>query len=136
MGLVTIPPERISEAWDDLSPFLAAGLLKGRGELDLSQLRLLCVQRAAEVLAYIVDGKPRFAVAFEYLNYPNMRVANVISVGGAGVVALEETWEELKRFLRDERACQQVRGFVQPSGARLWKRLGVKELYRVIGADL
>jgi hypothetical protein len=133
---VFIPPVQVNAAWPQVEPFIVTALTKAHGELDAQQVRLLCVQGQAEIFVHRVDDLIRAVAVVEYVNYPNMRVANVIAIAGRGVVDLADALAEWKAFLKKERACQQLRGYAPEALARLWRRVGVNELYRVVGVEL
>lgn len=114
---------------------LAAALTKGEGELDLSQLRMMITGRQADLVLVVDDGALLGAIAIEYVQYPNYRVANFIATGGRRLFARESDVSQLKIWLR-ERGVSKIQGYCPPAVARLWRRLGFHMAYQVVRCDL
>lgn len=97
-----VSKEHLDKFWSQVEPFLDSGLLMCEGELNVSQLRMFIVQGAAHLIVGTDNdtGNIKGALAFEIVNYPNMRVANIISYGGYNLFASEEDFDVVKQNLR------------------------------------
>lgn len=126
---------RLDTVWPEVSQLLGAALEKGEGELDLSQLRMLIAARQAD-LVLVLDGNALVgAIAIEFIQYPNYRVANFIATGGRRLFARESDVSELKAWLK-ERGASKIQGYCPPAVARLWCRLGFHVAYQVVRCDI
>ncbi|RSE91220.1 hypothetical protein [Achromobacter aegrifaciens] len=133
--LTYFDPARLDAIWPEVAPLLGAALSKGEGELDLSQLRMLITARQAD-LVLVLDGDALVgALAIEFIQYPNCRVANFIATGGRRLFARESDVSELKAWLK-ERGASKIQGYCPPAVARLWCRLGFHVAYQVVRCDI
>lgn len=124
--------------WNQIEEYLHSGLLVCEGELDVKQLRLLCVQGAAHVVV-IVDLETSNiigALAFEFAVFPNYRAANIISYGGHNLFASEEDFSQLKKELA-KTGVTKLQGWCKPAQARLFKsKYGFTTPYEMIRVSL
>ncbi|CAB3928428.1 hypothetical protein [Achromobacter deleyi] len=133
--LMHFDPTQLDRVWPDVAPLLAAALAKGEGELDLSQLRMLITSRHAELVLVRAGDDLVGAIAIEFIQYPNYRVANFIATGGRRLFACESDVSQLKTWLKD-RGASKIQGYCPPAVARLWARLGFHVAYQVVRCDL
>jgi hypothetical protein len=131
-----IKVERLDAIWPTCSHFLAAGLAMGEGEMDLSQLRQSIVLGNVELLVGLdTQSEVVGAMALQFINFANFRVANVLTIGGTSIVASKLHWEQVKQWLK-QRGASKVQGFCQPAQARLWRRMGFTQSYAVVRSEL
>lgn len=133
--LTHFDPARLDTVWPEVAPMLNAALSKGEGELDLSQLRLLITARQAELVLVVDEGALVGAIAIEFMQYPNYRVANFIATGGRRLFARAGDVDQLKAWLK-ERGATKIQGYCPPAVARLWCRLGFHVAYQVVRCDI
>ncbi|MDQ1759021.1 hypothetical protein DAI43_10490 [Achromobacter xylosoxidans] len=133
--LTHFDPARLDTVWPEVAPMLNAALSKGEGELDLSQLRLLITARQAELVLVVDEGALVGAIAIEFIQYPNYRVANFIATGGRRLFARAGDVDQLKAWLK-ERGATKIQGYCPPAVARLWCRLGFHVAYQVVRCDI
>lgn len=90
----------------------------------------------AWVLVVAVDeaGEIKGASAIQFFNRPNDRVAFVVSMGGK-LITNKETFQQFSDLLKAFGATA-IEGAARESIARLWKRYGFEEKYRIVGAKL
>lgn len=133
--LVHFDAARLDLVWPEVSALLGAALEKGEGELDLSQLRMLIATRQADLVIVQDGGQVVGAIAIEFIQYPNYRVANFIATGGRRLFARDSDLEQLKTWLKS-RGASKIQGYCPPAVARLWGRLGFHVAYQVVRCDL
>jgi hypothetical protein len=94
------------------------------------------VTTGAWVLLVAVDdaGEVKGASAIQFFNRPNDRVAFVVSMGGK-LITNKETFQQFSDLLKAFGATA-IEGAARESIARLWKRYGFEEKYRIVGAKL
>lgn len=125
----------IDSQWEYVVEFLERGLLCSEGELDISQLRLLCAIGRADIFVTIENGDIIGALAVEAIVYPNFRAANIISAGGSGIYN-ERFWQLFRVWLKDL-GYSKVQGYCPPAVSRLLKRIdGFKTPYEIVRADI
>jgi len=86
------------------------------------------------VVAVDEAGEIKGASAIQFFNRPNDRVAFVVSMGGK-LITNKETFQQFSDLLRAFGATA-IEGAARESIARLWKRYGFEEKYRIVGAKL
>lgn len=122
----------IDQVWGQLAPFLLAGLEKCNGEIDISQLRAAVVRGDVEVFSVHCEAGLVGAVAIEFINFPNYRVAHVVSIGGRHMFANAEGFDQLKAWVKSMGASY-IQGWCNDAVAKLWEsRLGMKKTYTVM----
>jgi hypothetical protein len=94
------------------------------------------VTTGAWVLLVAVDdaGEVKGASVIQFFNRPNDRVAFVISMGGK-LISNKETFQQFSDLLKAFGATA-IEGAARESIARLWKRYGFEEKYRIVGVKL
>ena len=94
------------------------------------------VTTGAWVLLVAVDdaGEVKGASVIQFFNRPNDRVAFVISMGGK-LITNKETFQQFSDLLKAFGATA-IEGAARESIARLWKRYGFEEKYRIVGVKL
>jgi hypothetical protein len=94
------------------------------------------VTTGAWVLLVAVDdaGEVKGACVIQFFNRPNDRVAFVISMGGK-LISNKETFQQFSDLLKAFGATA-IEGAARESIARLWKRYGFEEKYRIVGVKL
>lgn len=128
-------PAFLDQEWPKVSPMLDSGFMYSEGELDISQLRMLCARGDAFIMVCMAEGQIIGALALEIVQYPNFRAANVISAGGRGIYNAKY-WEMLRAWLKDM-GVSKVQGNCRPSVARLLKRMeGFRTAYELVRADI
>lgn len=133
-NLALLTTENIGRLWPLVSPYLAAALEFSAGEMSVDQMRLLVVQGQTEVLARMDDEKCTGAIAYEFRNTPNFRIAFVTAIGGRGAYdkTLMGPWCEYLKA----RGVQRLEGAARPAIARLLRRLGMHEAYTVMRMEI
>jgi len=86
------------------------------------------------VVAVDEAGEVKGASAIQFFNRPNDRVAFVVSMGGK-LITNKETFQQFSDLLKAFGATA-IEGAARESIARLWKRYGFEEKYRIVGAKL
>jgi hypothetical protein len=86
------------------------------------------------VVAVDEAGEIKGASAIQFFNRPNDRVAFVVSMGGK-LITNKETFQQFSDLLKAFGATA-IEGAARESIARLWKRYGFEEKYRIVGAKL
>lgn len=133
--IIHFDARRLDTVWHEVEPLLVPALEKGEGEICVQQVRLLLVQRAAELLL-VMDGDAIVGVGVvEFLRYPNYTIGSFIATGGKGMFLTTEDVEQVRHWLQSMGASK-MQGFCPDSVARLWTRRGARKAYNVMRWDL
>jgi hypothetical protein len=129
--------EHLDKFWDQVKPLLEKGLLCSEGELDINQLRLLITGGIAHVVVS-TDTPDHIigALAFEISQFPNFRVANIISYGGYNLFSNERDMNQFKELLK-KGGVSKLQAWCKPAQARLFKHsFGFSSPYEIIRLDI
>ncbi|SOY79928.1 hypothetical protein CBM2599_A120493 [Cupriavidus taiwanensis] len=133
--LTVLTGAALDAAWQVVAPLLDKALAHSEAELTSTDIRDLAAQGLAFVLVIMRDNDVLAAGAFEIVQYPRYKAANIIAVGGRRVFLRRDELAWLQMLARDM-GCVKVQTYCRPSMARLLERLGMREAYRVMRCDL
>lgn len=135
MKIQCVHPDHIAQAWPLVAGFITGALEYSHGEYTPDQARLLLSNGVWSLyVAVDDDGTLRGAGAVQFNNLPNDRVAFVVAIGGK-LFTNQDTWQQFTELLKI-RGATRVEGAARESIARLWKRYGFEEKYRILGVTL
>lgn len=135
MKIQCVHPDHIAQAWPLVADFITSALEYSHGEYTPDQARLLLSNGVWSLyVAVDDDGALRGAGAVQFNNMPNDRVAFVVAIGGK-LFTSQDTWRQFTELLK-MRGATRVEGAARESIARLWKRYGFEEKYRIVGVTL
>lgn len=137
MNIQHVPVEFVNQVWPDVEKFIKAAIEQQEGEADytLDQVRtLVTAGQWLLVVASGDDGVVRGAITVSFSNRPNHRVAFVTYIGGR-LISNPGTFQQLVAILKRYGATS-IEGAVNDSVARLWRRYGFKDKYKVVGVTI
>lgn len=134
MELERIPPHQVVAVWPKVEPFLAAAFEHSAGEYSVEQLRVFLTSGLQVLLAFVEDGEAHGALVVATESYPNFSVAFVVAVGGRALVT-DDNRDKLFAWCRAN-GYTHIRGAAYESIARLWQRIGAREIYRMVEIEL
>lgn len=134
MKVEYVPVEWVHRVWGATEKFIASAIKHSKGEYTIDQVK-----------AYVADGQWALLVATDgrdihgaatvsFFNRANDRVALVTAIGGR-LISSDETFNQLKEFAVS-RGATAMEGAARESIARLWKRYGFEEKYRIVEVKL
>lgn len=135
MNVTMLRQDEVAEQFEVVRPLLAQVCAKAvQGEFTDDDLKRLA-EAGRVLLGFATDDKGEvvMAGAFEIVNYPRLRVLNVMALGGRGLVeAVEQQLEMLKGFARHVGAR-----YIQASGSRAMARMlrayaGFSSVYELV----
>lgn len=138
LHLKLIPVEDLAEIWFDLLPHLDAGMAK-TDEATSADLLDFILDGSAQLLVEYLDGVPQGCVVTMIINYPRFSALEILDIAGLPGKKMmypnRHSLELLKQYAR-LLGCKRLQGFANEAIARLWRRIGFKELSRKVGIDL
>lgn len=135
MKLQYVPLEWVNYTWDKVEGFISSALVYADGEYTVDQVKSMVTQGKWALLVATDDtGEICGAATVEFFNRPNNRVAFITAIGGR-LVSSKDTFEQLQTYARSMGATA-IEGAARESIARLWRRYGFREKYRIVGVNL
>ena len=134
MKLLRIPPEQISQRWGSISPFLDSVLKCATDDFTLDQMKVYLTNGQWLTLGVFDEADLRGVITVSFTNMPNDRIAFVITMGGK-LICNQDTYKQFSDLLKTYGATK-IQGAARESIARLWKRFGFNERYRIVEAKL
>ena len=130
-----VPIQYVNQAWPMVERFIADAVEFGGDDYTLEQVRVyVTTGQWLLVVAVTEEGVIKGAATVSFHNYPNDRVAFVVAIGGK-LFTSQDTWQQFVDLLKS-RGATRVEGAARESIARLWKRYGFEEKYRIVGVSL
>lgn len=134
MEIERIPPHQVVAVWPKVENFLASAFEHSAGEYSLDQLRAFLTSGLQVLLAFVEDGVAHGAIAIASESYPNYSIAFVTAVGGRALVT-DDNRDKLFAWCKAN-GYTHIRGAAYESVARLWQRIGAREIYRMVEIKL
>lgn len=135
MNVKYVPVEALHQYWDKVQGYLQAGLEKTNGEYELAHIKVYLATGLQSLYVAEEDGEIKGAASVNFINYPNHRIAYIISLGGK-MVANPETWSNFAELLKLAGATK-CQGCTLDSTARLWEsKTGFRKIYSVVEKDI
>jgi len=136
MNVQHVPVQFVNQTWPEVAEFLYAAICQQEGELDytLDQVRTLVVT-GQWMLIIATDGtRIKGAATISFTNRPHHRVAFITYIGGRLVVS-KESFAQMCHVLKSFGATS-IEGAVNDAVARLWRRFGFTEKYKIVSVTL
>ena len=137
MRVQHVPLELVNQVWPKVVKYIDDAVIQQSGEPDftLDQVRTY-VTSGTWMLAVVVDaeGAINGAMTINFFNRPNDRVAFITYIGGKHIVS-KEAFDQLAMLCKSFGATK-IEGAVNEAVARLWRRFGFTEKYRIAGVTL
>ena len=135
MRIEVVHPDHFQYAWPLVEQYISSALEYSCGEYTTEQAKVYLASGAWTLYVAVDDaGSLRGAGAVQFNNMPNDRVAFVMAIGGK-LFTSQDTWQQFVDLLK-ARGATRVEGAARESIARLWKRYGFEEKYRIVGVAL
>jgi len=135
MKIQYVALEWVNYTWDKVEGFLADALAHSKGDYTIEQVKVFVTQGRWTLLVAVDDsGSIHGAATVEFFNRPDDRVAFITAIGGK-LVSSADTFEQLRTYAKSMGATA-IEGAARESIARLWRRYGFEEKYRIVGVKL
>ena len=135
MRIEVVHPDHFQYAWPLVEQYISSALEYSCGEYTTEQAKVYLASGAWTLYVAVDDtGALHGAGAVQFNNMPNDRVALVVAIGGK-LFTGQDTWQPFVGLLKS-RGATRVEGAARESIARLWKRYGFEEKYRIVGVKI
>jgi hypothetical protein len=126
--------EYVNQVWPKVEDYIKWAL-DYQTDYTIEHVKTFIVTGAWTLVVAVDEaGEIKGASAIQFFNRPNDRVAFVVSMGGK-LISNKETFQQFSDLLKAFGATA-IEGAARESIARLWKRYGFEEKYRIVGAKL
>lgn len=125
MKILRIPPEQMAQRWSSIAPFLEDALTKAVADENIDQAKVYLSSGQWLLLGGFENETLLGAVAIQFSNRTNDRVAFVTAIGGKNIIN-DDSIEEFRNILKSQGATK-IQGLARESVARLWRRYGFVE---------
>jgi hypothetical protein len=134
MNILPVELGHLHRVWPAVEEFIASALEHSTGDYSLDSVKTLLSTGNWMLLVAVDEQKIHGAATVHMFNRPNDRVAFITTIGGR-LISSDDTFRQLKDLLYSLGATC-IEGAARESIARLWKRYGFEEKYRIVGIRL
>ena len=135
MRIEVVHPDHFQYAWPLVEQYITSALEHSHGEYTPDQAKVYLANGFWTLYVAVDDaGALHGAGAVQFNNLPNDRVAFVVAIGGK-LFTSQDTWQQFVDLLKS-RGATRIEGAARESIARLWKRYGFEEKYRIVSVRI
>lgn len=131
MKIQHVAIEYVNQTWPFVQGYISDAIDNQVGEKDytLDQVQLMVSSGQWLLLVAVDEGTIKGAAVVNFFNRPSHRVAFIMYIGGR-LVCNHETFSQLCDLLKAFGATK-IEGAVNDAIARLWRRFGFTDKYRI-----
>lgn len=137
MNVQHVPVDFVNQVWPKVEAFINDAIEQQEDDRDytLDQVRTLVVTGQWLLIVAANDvNEIKGAATISFTNRPNHRVAFITYIGGR-LITNPGTFQQLCAVVKNFGATS-IEGAVNEAVARLWRRYGFVEKYRIAGVTL
>lgn len=136
MNIQHVKLEYVNQTWPFVEKFISDAIDNQVGETDytLEQVKVMVSSGQWLLVVAVSEGVIKGAAIVNFFNRPNHRVAFVMYIGGR-LVCNHETFSQLCDLLKAFGATK-IEGAVNDAIARLWRRFGFTDKYRITEVNI
>ena len=136
MKIQHVPLEFVNQTWPLVEGFISDAINNQVGENDFSldEIRVYVTSGQWMLLVAVDEVGIKGAAIVNFFNRPRHRVAFVMYIGGR-LVCNRETFSQLCTLLKSFGATK-IEGAVNDAVARLWRRFGFTDKYRITEVNI
>lgn len=126
-----ISPQYISQAWPLVEKYIADAQQYCGNDYTVEQVKVyLANGQWVLLVAADEEGAVHGAATVNVFNMPNDRIAFITFIGGK-LISNKDTYSQMAGILKGFGATK-IQGAARESIARLWRRYGFEERYRIV----
>jgi hypothetical protein len=134
MNVHVVDAGHVHKIWPLVEGYIASALEHSKGDYTVESAKTLIATGQWMLLVAADETGIHGAATLYMFNRPHDRVAFVTAIGGK-LIGNAETFEQLKQILANFGATT-IEGAARESIARLWRRLGFQEKYKIVEVKL
>lgn len=135
LNVQVVPVEFIPTVFPYVEEYIDNALQFSRGEYTADEARVYLIRGEWQLIAAVDEENMIHGCAVvQYHNRPRSRVAFVVALGGK-FISNKDVLQQFSDILRAHGATC-IEGAVRKAIARLWRRYGFSEKYRIVEFEL
>lgn len=134
MKIETVDQAHTNVIWSMVEGFIEEALSHSGGDYSVDEARTLVNMGHWVLMVAVEDQRVVGACTVSFFNRPSARVAFITAIGGR-LISSPDTFKQLSTLCKSFGATQ-IEGAARESIARLWKRYGFEEKYRIVGVKI
>lgn len=134
MNVHAVDIGHVHRLWPVVESYIASALEHAKGDYTVEQVKTLVATGQWMLVIAADDEGIHGAATVHMFNRPDDRVAFVTAIGGR-LIGDADTFGKMKQVLAGFGATC-VEGAARESIARLWRRIGFEEKYRIVGVRI
>jgi len=127
-----VPAFLVEKLWHFGLPYVKRALDHANGEMSHEDLRVMCINRDAQLWMCKKEDKIIGAGTTEIVNYPQMRVCRILTLAGTEF----DNWMYLANNIIElwaiEQDCEAIEAFVRKGFVPKLQKIGFKHAYSVM----
>jgi hypothetical protein len=130
-----ISADSVDAVWPAIEDMVAEALEHSRGEISVEDVRMFLLARVMQLwISYDAKRRITACMVTQIIDYPRRRFLRIVLIAGVGHEFWQHGWELVELWARDQQ-CSGVESFARRGLARMFKSLGFREEYSVVGFD-
>ena len=138
LRLKLVPQEFIAEYWLSVQPFIKLAMDRTDEATDEDLIDML-LEGDAQLLVEFLEEVPQGCVVTCVVNYPRIKALEILAIAGfptkRRLYPNKDSFALLQQYARIL-GCGRIQGYANEAIARLWRRIGFKQLSIKVGIDL
>lgn len=134
MKVQHVPIEWVPQTWPLVEKYIADALEYAKGEYTPEHIQVLLTTGQRLLIVATENEVVHGCAVLELFNRPTQRVAHITAIGGK-LISSRDTVMQLKMLVASFGATS-LEGAARESVARLLRRYGFEEKYRIVGVQL
>jgi len=134
MIVKVVPVALVPQVWPMVEQFMENALDYSQGDYTVEHAKVYLTEGLWTLIVSETESGINGAAAVQFFNRPNSRVAFIVAIGGK-LCSNHDTYAQMSAIFKNFGATH-VEGAARESIARLWRRYGLTEKYRIVGAKL
>jgi hypothetical protein len=126
-----VPVQNVAQAWTLVEKYITDAQQYCGDDYTLDQVKVyLAGGNWVLLVAVDEEGSVHGAATVNFFNMPNDRIAFITFIGGK-LISNKDTFSQMAGILKGFGATK-IQGAARESIARLWRRYGFEERYRIV----
>jgi len=134
MKVQYVSTEYTVQVWPQVVKFLESAITYNNGEFTIEQAQVYVNEGIWSLIVATKENEIVGAAIIKFFNHANERVAFVLAIGGR-LISSKDTLNQLMQMCKLKGATV-IEGAARESVARMWRRFGFAEKYRIVGIKL
>lgn len=131
-----IPADHLDKFWPHGEAYVKRALEHANGEMTHKDVRLFCEERSMQLWFIYGHGRIVGAATTELINYPQMRVARVVTLSGQDFDAWGSLLDDILGRWAGEQGCHGMEAYTRMGFKKKLEKLGYKNKYAAMFREI